>query len=214
MNISTQARSKLKAFAENLHPRYPKGHPLGGQFMPKGSADYKKAIAARIASKGVTTASAAVGGAIGGAVGGVVGNAVGAAVGTTLATVGKKLHSRIQEAKAKQNIANGENFMAIAKEAGAKFISDLKSPKFQLQLEKEFINVLASKAVGDSSDIVTRSGLADTAIAAAGGSTAGKFSNKQLRKVKKFIKSSRKDFENQTGDRGTQGGYSGSLRFA
>jgi hypothetical protein len=187
---------------------------MGGKFMPKGSPEYKATIKSQLASRFATTAASSVGGAIGGAAGGVVGNAVGAAVGATIATIGKKLHSRVQEAKAKQNIGNGDNFMAIAKEAGAKFISDLKSPKFQLQLEKEFINVLSRKAVGDGINLIAKSGLAGTAGSLAGGAAAGKFSNTQLRKVKKYLKSTRKDFENSTGDLGTQGGYYGNVGFA
>jgi len=35
----------LRGFDPDLHPRYPKGHALGGKFMKKGSADFKKAIA-------------------------------------------------------------------------------------------------------------------------------------------------------------------------
>lgn len=33
-------------FDSGLHPRYPKGHPMGGKFMPKGSSDYKQAVTA------------------------------------------------------------------------------------------------------------------------------------------------------------------------
>lgn len=32
------------AWTPNLHPRYPKGHPMGGKFMKKGSADWAAAI--------------------------------------------------------------------------------------------------------------------------------------------------------------------------
>jgi len=35
------AKAKFNAM---IHPRYPKGHPKGGEFMTKGGADYKKAI--------------------------------------------------------------------------------------------------------------------------------------------------------------------------
>jgi hypothetical protein len=48
MKISPSKKAKLKAaFNPDLHPRYPAGHPLGGKFMPKGSADYKAAITAQ-----------------------------------------------------------------------------------------------------------------------------------------------------------------------
>ena len=47
LKISPAKKQKLKsAFNPDLHPRYPKGHPQGGKFMPKGSADYNQAIAA------------------------------------------------------------------------------------------------------------------------------------------------------------------------
>lgn len=46
VKISASEKKKLKAaFNPDLHPRYPAGHPMGGKFMPKESADYKKAIA-------------------------------------------------------------------------------------------------------------------------------------------------------------------------
>ena len=35
---------KAAASFDELHPRYPKGHEHGGQFMPKGSQDYNKAV--------------------------------------------------------------------------------------------------------------------------------------------------------------------------
>ena len=47
IKISPAKKQKLKsAFNPDLHPRYPAGHPQGGKFMPKGSADYNQAIAA------------------------------------------------------------------------------------------------------------------------------------------------------------------------
>lgn len=51
MQISPAKKEKLKAnlgkreFVADLHPRYPKGHPKAGEFMPKGGADYVNAIA-------------------------------------------------------------------------------------------------------------------------------------------------------------------------
>jgi tRNA A-37 threonylcarbamoyl transferase component Bud32 len=50
MQISAAKKQKLRANLgkpsfEDLHPKYPKGHPKGGQFMPKGSTDYVNAVA-------------------------------------------------------------------------------------------------------------------------------------------------------------------------
>ena len=45
MQISPAKKEKLKASFADLHPRYPAGHPQGGKFMPKGSADYVNAVA-------------------------------------------------------------------------------------------------------------------------------------------------------------------------
>jgi len=45
MKISSSQKAKLKAAFSELHPKYPAGSPKGGQFMPKGSADYNAAIA-------------------------------------------------------------------------------------------------------------------------------------------------------------------------
>lgn len=55
MQISPAKKQKLKANLgktgsgkasfEDLHPRYPAGHPQGGKFMPKGGNDYVKAVA-------------------------------------------------------------------------------------------------------------------------------------------------------------------------
>ena len=51
MQISPAKKEKLKAnlgkreFVADLHPRYPKGHPKAGKFMPKGGADYVNAVA-------------------------------------------------------------------------------------------------------------------------------------------------------------------------
>ena len=51
MQISPAKKEKIKAnlgkreFVAELHPRYPKGHPKAGKFMPKGGADYVNAVA-------------------------------------------------------------------------------------------------------------------------------------------------------------------------
>lgn len=47
MQISAAKKQKLKASFADLHPKYPAGSPngKGGQFMPKGSADYINAVA-------------------------------------------------------------------------------------------------------------------------------------------------------------------------
>lgn len=42
--VAAELDALLRGFDAKLHPRYPKGHPLGGKFIPKGSADYKKAV--------------------------------------------------------------------------------------------------------------------------------------------------------------------------
>ena len=63
MGISGKSPAKMggemkgdQKYDAELHPRYPKGHPKGGEFMPKGSKEQVQAIAK---AKGVSTDKAA-----------------------------------------------------------------------------------------------------------------------------------------------------------
>lgn len=58
--VAAELAQILRGFDPKLHPRYPKGHPLGGKFIPKGSADFKKAIEAAKNGQAVPQAVAAV----------------------------------------------------------------------------------------------------------------------------------------------------------
>ena len=53
----------IKGDFNALHPRYPKGHPQGGKFMPKGSKDQIQAIA-KNTGQSVEKVAAAVGGKV------------------------------------------------------------------------------------------------------------------------------------------------------
>jgi hypothetical protein len=71
MGISGKSNAKVKSPSGGkagvkgdfnaMHPRYPKGHPSGGKFMPKGSKDQIKAIA-KNTGQSVEKVAAAVGG--------------------------------------------------------------------------------------------------------------------------------------------------------
>ena len=54
-------KAGIKGDFNAMHPRYPKGHPQGGKFMPKGSKDQIKAIA-KNTGQSVEKVAAAVGG--------------------------------------------------------------------------------------------------------------------------------------------------------
>ncbi len=144
-----------------LHPRYPKGHPSGGKFMPKGSADYKAAIAAKLKpiiagikkNKGkIATELAVV--ASGAIASKLTGNPVLSTLAGTSAraaiAVGKVVHNSVQKARSEAIGKQGDNFMAIAKSAGLKTISELKSYKFQRKLEKGFAGDVAYAAIANS----------------------------------------------------------------
>jgi hypothetical protein len=56
MKAPDGGKASMKGDFNALHPRYPKGHPQGGKFMPKGSKDQIQAVAK---NKGVSTEQAA-----------------------------------------------------------------------------------------------------------------------------------------------------------
>lgn len=56
MKAPDGGKASMKGDFNALHPRYPKGHPQGGKFMPKGSKDQINAVAK---VKGVSTEQAA-----------------------------------------------------------------------------------------------------------------------------------------------------------
>ena len=56
MKAPDGGKASMKGDFNALHPRYPKGHPQGGKFMPKGSKDQINAVAK---AKGVSTEQAA-----------------------------------------------------------------------------------------------------------------------------------------------------------
>jgi hypothetical protein len=56
MKAPDGGKASMKGDFNALHPRYPKGHPQGGKFMPKGSKDQIQAVAK---NKGVSTEKAA-----------------------------------------------------------------------------------------------------------------------------------------------------------
>lgn len=178
MNISQSARSKLQAFAEKLHPR-----DAIGRFAKKG-AEFAKNNKAKIATEGAVVAAGVAGGAIGGAVGGSLASATTRAV----ITVGKKAYSRATSEKVKTALANGESLMKVAKDAGAAFISDLKSPKFQRQLEKQFIGDLAYGAIATTvGALAPVKGLGDAvALKTSGG--GGKIASSAVQKLKKKLR--------------------------
>lgn len=178
MNISQSAKSKLQAFASNLHPR-----DAIGRFAKKGVAIAKN-NKAKIATEGAVVAAGVAGGAIGGA---VVGSLASATTRAAI-TVGKKAYSRATSEKVKTALANGESLMKVAKDAGAEFISDLKSPKFQRQLEKQFIGDLAYGAIATTvGAIAPVMGLGD-AVAIKTSGTGGKIGSSAVQKLKKKLR--------------------------
>ena len=170
--------------------------------MSKGSADYRHAIKgaiakvvgkgkeviannkAKIGTEGAVVAAGVAGGAIGGAVVGSLASATTRAV----ITVGKKAYSRATSEKVKTALANGESLMKVAKQAGTEFISDLKSPKFQRQLEKQFIGDLAYGAIANTvGTFVPVMGLSDAvALKTSGG--GGKIASNAVQKLKKKLR--------------------------
>ena len=61
MKAPDGGKASMKGDFNALHPRYPKGHPQGGKFMPKGSKDQIQAIA-KNTGQSVEKVAAAVGG--------------------------------------------------------------------------------------------------------------------------------------------------------
>lgn len=79
-------------------------------------------------------------------------------------------------------------FRLRAKQAGAEFISDLKSPKFQRQLEKQFIGDLAYGAIATTvGAIAPITGLGD-AVAVKTSSGGGKIASDAVQKLKKKLR--------------------------
>lgn len=178
MNITASAKSKLKAFAENLHTR-----DTIGRFAKKGG-DFARKNKQVIAVTGAMVATGMAGGAVGGAVVGTVASAT----TRSLITIGQKAHSHATAAKHKEAYNKGESLFKIAKKAGAEFISDLRSPKFQRQLEKQFIEDLAYGAIATAvGAIAPVMGLGD-AVAIKASGAGGKIGSNAVQKMKKKVR--------------------------
>lgn len=117
----------------------------------------------------------------------VVGSLASAATRTAI-TIGKRAYSRATADKVKEALANGQSLMSVAKEVGTEFISDLKNPKFQRQLEKKFLSDLAYGAVASPIGAISKvPGLGDV-VAIKTGTALNKVINSSLQKIKKRIK--------------------------
>jgi hypothetical protein len=104
-------KAGIKGDFNAMHPRYPKGHPQGGKFMPKGSKDQIKAIA-KNTGQSVEKVAAAVGGkasANKGKLGKFSGSA--GAVGKAQKVLKNKESTPEQRAKAKASIAKAAGKM-------------------------------------------------------------------------------------------------------
>jgi hypothetical protein len=104
-------KAGIKGDFNAMHPRYPKGHPQGGKFMPKGSKDQIKAIA-KNTGQSVEKVAAAVGGKVPankGKLGKFSGSA--GAVGKAQKVLKNKESTPEQRAKAKASIAKAAGKM-------------------------------------------------------------------------------------------------------
>jgi hypothetical protein len=182
--FASKANSAMKAKLSSALKRSP-------ALLAKAKA-FISANKETILTEGAVVAAGVIGGKIGGA---AVGSLSSATMRAAI-TVGKKAYSAASKAKAEAIASNGKGLMSIVKTAGAKFISDLKSPKFQRNMEKTYLGDLAYGAIATAVSSFVPIPLAGDAVALKTAGLGGKLASKGLQNIKKKVKAYRSARQN------------------
>lgn len=186
--MATQSQKK-DSFLEDLHPRYPKGHPNAGKFISKkdialAAKNYASKNKGRIATEGAVVAAGVIGSAIGSP---VVGALASASMRSAI-TIGKKIKASTVKVKSEhvKNAQIGANALdKVADKLGANSISELTSPKFQRQLEKDFIGDLAFGVIDMAVSTLIPLPAVGSVVAVKTSGAVSRFADKMIQKIKK-----------------------------
>lgn len=182
-------------FFEHLHPRYPKGDPKAGQFIPKAELIQSAKTKAKllfekhkgtIAKQGIPIGAGLAVGAKTGTLGGVIATAT----ARSIVSVGAKIHEnrvKLKEAtmkRAEVEIAEGSKLQGVVKSLSAKTIDDLKQPEFQYKLEKDYLTDLAAGAIKTGVEAVSSIPALGLVVSKVTSKAAGEALSKIIRKSK------------------------------
>jgi phage-related protein (TIGR01555 family) len=155
--------------------------------LDKNGADYFRSalkFIGRNKGKILTEGAVVAAGVIGSKVAGPVAGSIASATTRSAIAVGKKAYGRLKPVAGATKINSG-NLMKAVKAAGGEFLSDLKSPKFQRKLEKDYLGDLAYGVVATAVSAIVPIPLVGDVAALKGSGKVAEIAGKVVQGIKK-----------------------------